>query len=73
MPDMDEIIRRIRLDMNTELRKRARRAQDAPSGWAVRGEGGEGRGQLPAHDPVTAGPDRQPADRPAAAGHDGRA
>ncbi|GAA2726216.1 MULTISPECIES: hypothetical protein [Streptomyces] len=64
MPDMDEIIRRIRLDMNTELRKRARRAQDAPSGWAVRGESGEVRGQLPPHDPVTAGPDRQQADRP---------
>ncbi|MEU4212604.1 hypothetical protein AB0F13_21845 [Streptomyces sp. NPDC026206] len=26
MPDMDEMIRRIRRDMDTELRKRARRA-----------------------------------------------
>ncbi|GHG82474.1 hypothetical protein [Streptomyces griseocarneus] len=49
MPDMDEIIRRIRRDMDTELRKRARRALDGPAGWSVSGEAGpDGGGDAPA-------------------------
>ncbi|MBB4895288.1 hypothetical protein FHS39_004355 [Streptomyces olivoverticillatus] len=38
MPDMDEIIRRIRRDMDTQLRKRASQARGGPSGWTVSGE-----------------------------------
>ncbi|MFI9204259.1 hypothetical protein [Streptomyces sp. NPDC053048] len=49
MPDMDEIIRRIRRDMDTELRKRARRALDGPAGWSVSGDAGPDAGSdLPA-------------------------
>ncbi|MBO0653624.1 hypothetical protein J1792_12765 [Streptomyces triculaminicus] len=52
MPDMDEIIRRIRRDMDTELRKRARRALDRPAGWSVTGEAGADGGD---DAPATAG------------------
>lgn len=49
--------------MNTELRKRARRALDGPSGWAVSGEAGEsgedGRSGGAAAAPAATGPAQQ--------------
>ncbi|WP_190129037.1 hypothetical protein [Streptomyces mashuensis] len=60
MPDMDEIIRRIRRDMDSQLRKRARRALDDPAGWAVTGDGPGLGGRSPApgreHEPTTGDP-----------------
>ncbi|MEU1308374.1 hypothetical protein ABZ419_05670 [Streptomyces cinnamoneus] len=67
MPDMDEIIRRIRRDMDTELRKRARRA------LPTAGAGDRPAGVIPAQPrppgaghPVAAAPAGQPecAQRP---------
>ncbi|MEU7137411.1 hypothetical protein [Streptomyces sp. NPDC046261] len=60
MPDMDEMIRRIRRDMDTELRKRARRALTT-TGTEAR-QGGtlpaQCPAQIPAQPPDTA---REPA------------
>ncbi|MER5786074.1 hypothetical protein ABT104_30820 [Streptomyces mobaraensis] len=59
MPDMDEIIGRIRRDMDTQLRKRAR--------WAL-GEGVDRAGWSAEADP----PSRHVAAPPAAGGAEGR-
>ncbi|MFI9724476.1 hypothetical protein ACIHFE_33420 [Streptomyces sp. NPDC052396] len=59
MSDMDEIIGRIRRDMNSQLRKRARRAfgdgEDEREGWAATAGAGSDTETLTAGT-VTAGP-----------------